>query len=274
MIRFSSTVTCQYDTPYAPFPATQFDQALAWLRDSGFDAAEVCISNYDGLDVPALKAKLDSYGLACSTLSTGQASGLEGISLLHQEEGARQRAQQRLLEHIDAAAILGSHVTLGLLRGVGDKSKLTEQKALLAHLLEPCIRRAQERHVTIILEPINRFQTSLFNSAQDAVDFITQDLGRPEGIGILWDTYHANMEDPDFEPAIAAMGPLLRYVHLSDSNRKMCGYGHIDYTMIYNLLQDYGFDGYCSFEVLNEPSVETVLAESGPFITGLRALNR
>ena len=45
MMKFSSTMTIQYDTIFSPFTAAQYPEALDWLRDSGFDAAEVCISH-------------------------------------------------------------------------------------------------------------------------------------------------------------------------------------------------------------------------------------
>ena len=38
-MKFSSTITIQYDTPFSPFPARDCHQALDWLRDSGFDVA-------------------------------------------------------------------------------------------------------------------------------------------------------------------------------------------------------------------------------------------
>ena len=86
MMKFSSTMTIQYDTIFSPFTAAQYPEALDWLRDSGFDAAEVCISHYRDLDVEGFKAELDRRGLACSNISTGQARTLEHITLL--DDGA------------------------------------------------------------------------------------------------------------------------------------------------------------------------------------------
>ena len=50
-MKFSGTVTLQYDTPFSPFKVTEYESALDWLKESGFDGAEVCISNYNGIDV-------------------------------------------------------------------------------------------------------------------------------------------------------------------------------------------------------------------------------
>ena len=77
-MKFSATVTLQYDTIFSPFSVTDYVKGLDWIKENGFDGAELCISNYQGLDLGLVKAQLDERGLGCSTLSTGQARGLEG----------------------------------------------------------------------------------------------------------------------------------------------------------------------------------------------------
>src|SRR5665647_2169940 len=145
MIKFSATITCQYDTPFAPFSAAQCDEALDWVSQSSFDGAEVCIASYDSFDVQKLKCDLDARRLGCSTISTGQSRILENISLTHDDLNAQKKAQQRILDHIDAATVLGSKVTIGLLRGLGEMNRLTEQKKLLIKNLEPCVEYAQSK---------------------------------------------------------------------------------------------------------------------------------
>ena len=86
MIRFSGEVTLQYDYPFAPFTAKDFLEGLDWLAREGFDGAEICISNYMGVDVWWIKEELDRRKLGCSTISTGQSRTREDISLLHEGE--------------------------------------------------------------------------------------------------------------------------------------------------------------------------------------------
>lgn len=268
-LKFSATLTVQYPTPFSSFEPQDFDRGLDWVQASGFDGAELCISNYDGIDVQALKQKLDAHHLGCSTLSTGQARSLENISLLHEGEALR-TAQHRMCQHIDAAAILGSKVTLGLLRGLGTAGHQKEDKAALARNLEPVLDYAQSHGVTIILECINRYETALFNDAASTVDFIKNDLGNPSCVGILWDLFHANIEDPSFEDAVAVLGDKLKHVHIADSNRMFPGYGHTDFEAIGKLLVQAGFKDYMSFECFNLPSLEVVLQKSSEFIQKMR----
>lgn len=270
-MKFSGTVTLQYDTPFSPFKVTEYESALDWLKESGFDGAEVCISNYNGIDVHKVKSDLDKRGLGCSTISTGQARGLENISLLHQG-GALRTAQERMKQHVDAASVLGCKVTLGLLRGLGTRGNEQEEKEILARNLQPVLQYAEDKKVTIMLEAINRYETALFNSAQETVDFIGKQLGNPDCMGILWDIFHANIEDARFEEAVDCMGKRLRHVHMADSNRMFPGYGHTDFEKIVKKLKKAGFSDYMSYECLNLPSVELVRQESGAFVRKLRGM--
>lgn len=268
-MKFSATVTLQYDTPFSPYRAFEFKAALEWLRESGFDGAEICISDYRSCDVGKLKNMLDDYGLECSTISTGQAVGREAISLL-QEGVALEKAQERLGQHIEAAAELGSKVTVGLLRGVGSRERCCENVRLLAERMAPLLDDAGRRGVQLLLEPINRYETFLLNQASETSAFIRKELGGLGRVGVLWDLFHANIEDPDFNTALDCIGDVLGHIHLADSNRWFPGYGHLNFEKLIGAIQETGFSGYYSFECLNLPSPEIVKTEAGNFIRNMR----
>jgi sugar phosphate isomerase/epimerase len=268
--KFSGTITVQYNTPFSPFSADEYQDAVCWLASAGFDGAELCVSNYEGVCPEKIKKDLDANRLGCSTISTGQSMILEGISLLCDGSQLIQ-AQARLKEHIDAAVILGSKVTLGLLRGVGSKSGasnfgIKESKAKLAKSLEPVISYAAQKNVIIVLEAINRYETCLLNSAADTLSFIENDLGSPDCVGVLWDTFHANIEDADMRDAVLLLGKRLKHVHIADSNRYFPGYGHIDFESVRAALKYIDYDQYISFECNNMPLCDTVKKEAAAFI--------
>lgn len=143
-LKFSATLTVQYPTPFSAFTPEQFNDGLQWVKESGFDAVELCISNYKDIDVKALKEKTNSFGLNISTISTGQARSLENISLLH-EGDALKRAQERMLQHIDAASIFESKVTLGLLRGLGSTNNTKSEKNSLQKILKTLLNMPLKR---------------------------------------------------------------------------------------------------------------------------------
>ena len=163
-------------------------------------------------------------------------------------------------------------MTIGLLRGLGGVEPKEKELADLAEAMKPVVDYADQKGVTLILEAINRYETVLLNSAQATMEFIEQQLGAPDCVGVLWDLFHANIEDPTFFGSIDCMGKRLKHIHLADSNRMFPGYGHIDFAGILGYVKGKGFTEYASFECLNRPTLETVLTETKDWVTAMRNL--
>ena len=271
-MKFSATVTLQYDTIFSSFSPADYLKGLDWMKANHLDGAELCISNYNNLDVAKIKDELDQRGLGCSTLSTGQARGLEGLSLIGVPADVTKKTQERFMQHIDAAKILGSKVTMGLMRGLGSQTTMDKDLKELAEAMKPIIEYADKKGVIICLEAINRYETALLNSAEATVEFIDNGLGNPDCVGILWDLFHANIEDIDYERSIKIMGNKLKHIHLADSNRMFPGYGHTDIAAILKMVKNTGYSEYAYFEFFNLPSLETVLNETGAWVQKMREL--
>ena len=271
-MKFSATVTLQYDTVFSSFSAADYVKGLDWMKENHLDGAELFISNYDNLDLGKVKAQLDERGLGCSTISTGQARGLEGLSLIGVPADVTARTQERFKKHIDAAKLLGSKVTIGLMRGLGSLDTAERDLDELSEAIKPLVDYAGKNGVTLCLEAINRYETALLNSAEATVDFIENRLGNPDCVGILWDLFHANIEDIGFERSIEKMGKKLKHVHIADSDRMFPGYGHTDFETIFKCLKKNGFSEYCSFECFNLPSLDVVLRDTGSWVQKMREL--
>ncbi len=269
-MKFSATVPLQYDTVFSPYQASEWLKGLDWICDSGLDGAELCISHYENIDLNRIKEQLDQRGLECSTISTGQARGLEGLSLIGVSSELCKKTQDRFKQHIDAASILKSKVTVGLMRGIGSAQTSTKDLAQLREAMLPLVDYADKKGVVLCLEAINRYETALLNSAQATLDFVQNTLGDPDCVGVLWDLFHANIEDQSFDQSICLLGDKLQHVHLADSNRMFPGYGHLDFASILGQLKARGFSNYCSFECLNQPTLEIVLKETGPWVESMR----
>ena len=271
-MKFSATVTLDLDTPFSWFSPGDWKKGLDWMRDSRLDGAELCICNYNGIDVYEIKEELDRRGLGCSTLSTGAARTREGISLIGYGYEACRGAQKRLCEHIDAAAVLGSKVTIGLLRGLGAAATVEKDLRMLREAMLPVAEYAQKKGVVVVLEAINRYETALLNSAEATLDFIKNMLGDPDSVGVLWDLFHANIEDDDFCRTADLLGTKLKHVHIADSNRHFPGFGHTDLDNIFCKLKSSGFQEYASFECLSLPTPETALGSTAEWVGHIRAL--
>lgn len=253
-MKVSTSLSVQYDNPFSPFPGKNWKQGLDWVRDSGFDAVEIILSDPDLLDRNALERKLQQTGLPVSTISTGQAMALEGLSLCSASRETRDRTLRRLDRDMELALLLGKpHVTVGLIRGRGGDLPEDMEWSLLRDSLARLADQADTKGITINLEPINRYECRHLNSSRSALEIIRQ-IGSPTCIGVLYDTFHSNIEDAEMLPAISELGSRISNVHLADSNRRLPGEGHIDFPAVHRQLEAIGYDGYAALEVLNTPS--------------------
>jgi len=191
--------------------------------------------------------------------------------LLSADKSVVRRTQERLFEHIDAAARLGSHVTIGSLRATDLPLNKAQYMNELASALFPCVEYARRNGVVLILEALNRYEVCQLHSAQEMMDYMAFS-DAPENVGVLWDLFHASIEDADFSQAIATLSARLRHVHLADSNRGFPGYGHVPLDEVYTTLRRAGYQGAVSLECLCRPSAQRVIDEAGELVARLRRL--
>jgi D-psicose/D-tagatose/L-ribulose 3-epimerase len=104
--------------------------------------------------------------------------------------------------------------------------------------------KSHDVHVGI--EPLNRFETYFLNTTADAVQ-LCQEIDHPN-VGILWDTFHANIEEKNPAGALLSTGKYLKHVHTCENDRGTPGTGHVDWPGVFNALSKLGYDGWLTIE--------------------------
>lgn len=218
----------------------------------GYDGVELSLADAGAIDFLWLQAQLKAYNLQVYAIATGQAYYNDGCSLFSSDHQKRREAVQRLKGHIKLAANLGAMVIIGGIRGrlEGGSNQARQIDAGKEALLEVG-RYGQENGVTLVLEPINRYETNIINTVAQGVGLI-EELAL-DNLELLADTYHMNLEEVSYEEALKAGGNYLGYVHFADSNRLAPGWGHTDFQSIYKTLREIGFSGPVGIEVLPKP---------------------
>ena len=100
--------------------------------------------------------------------------------------------------------------------------------------------------VTIAIEPLNRFETYFLNTAADAVQ-LCEEINHPN-VGILFDTFHANIEEKDIAAALHSTGKHLRHFHACENDRGTPGSGHIEWASTLSALKAMGYDQWVTIE--------------------------
>lgn len=224
---------------------------------SGYPAVELHLRDPRLIDEPALTRRLDWLGLSVSAIGTGQAYGMERLSLTADDAAVRRQTVDRLKLQAELAARLGALVLIGTLQGrlQGDAEQQAEQRRWLGECLVECDEHAQEVGARLALEALNRYESNVFNRLEQVTRFIAEH--GLQATGVLADTFHMNIEERSFEEALRAAAGLLAHVHLPDNNRQAPGNGHLNLRPVIRTLHEIGYGGYLSMEILPLPDPET-----------------
>jgi D-psicose/D-tagatose/L-ribulose 3-epimerase len=139
-----------------------------------------------------------------------------------------------------------SGVTYGTIGKVSGKPPRQDEMDAICRLVEHAACTAKGLDMHLGLEPCNRYETHLLNTARQTADVIER-VGQ-DNVFIHLDTYHMNIEEVSMAEGIADAGRHLGYVHLSESNRGVPGRGTIDWPAVFEELKAAGFDGTMTLE--------------------------
>jgi sugar phosphate isomerase/epimerase len=108
--------------------------------------------------------------------------------------------------------------------------------------------------VTLVLEPLNRYEDHMVNRLDEAVSLVDE-VGL-RSVRVLADTYHMNIEEDEPTSALVKAADYLGHVQVSDSNRFQPGAGHIDWGALLGTLDAVGYEGFLAVEcrLRGEPS--------------------
>jgi sugar phosphate isomerase/epimerase len=111
-------------------------------------------------------------------------------------------------------------------------------------LLNRLLKNAKDENVSLMVEPLNRYSTPYCCTFSDIKPLIE----RCNDLELMLDTFHMNIEEDSFENTILNSQPYLSHMHFADNNRKMPGFGHIDFDTIVKALKTISYGGKISFE--------------------------
>jgi sugar phosphate isomerase/epimerase len=132
--------------------------------------------------------------------------------------------------------------------------------AWLAEGLEELGERAAGYGAPLLYEPLNRYETNLFNRLGDTAEW----LGtlRTRNVRLLADLFHMAIEEADMAVAVRSTGKAIGHVHFADSNRRAIGFGHTEVAPIVAALREVGYGGYLSAEILPLPDSATAARQT------------
>ena len=223
------------------------DERLAALaprvRGFGFDGIELPIENPGDWDPGRSRELLAALGLSATTCAVMSPDR----DLSSAERGVVSSTQAYVRSGIEMAAAVGARTFAGpIYSPVGktwamDSGERKAAVTTLAENLRPLAEHAGRHGVSLALEPLNRFETSFMNTAEQVLEVI--DLVGSPALGVLLDTFHMNIEERDPAAAIRACGSHLAHFHACGCDRGAPGGDQIPWPAIATALADVDYRG-------------------------------
>jgi D-psicose/D-tagatose/L-ribulose 3-epimerase len=236
----------------APLSDDQFPAIARHVADLGFDLIEVPVERTTDLAYTDAASIIRDAGLdasVCAVMSPDR-------DLIHSDEVVRSNGVAYVRHCIDAAQTLGARNVIGpLYSAVGrvwqpTPDERTREVELLVRQLRSLADYAGDRGVVLCIEPLNRFETSFLNLAEQAIDVVDR-VDHP-ACGLLLDTFHMNIEERSLGDAIRAAGPRLRHLHACENDRGTPGKGHVPWQEVADACRAIRYDGPVVIETFND----------------------
>jgi D-psicose/D-tagatose/L-ribulose 3-epimerase len=239
--------TFTWTSPFRTKDLPLLDKAKAM----GFDLVEIPIEAEKDINYAKAADAYNRTGLQCSICAVMGA----GRDPAHEDKSIQQGGVAYLKHCIDAAVTMGATRVAGpIYSAVGRTWQATasQRKRDLercARNLKEVARYAEDKGVTLAVEPLNRFETSFINLAEQAVELVKMvDSAR---VGIMIDTFHSNIEEKSVGKAIETAGPHLVHVHANENDRGIPGSGHVAWNEVAAALKKVNYSGALVIESFN-----------------------
>jgi len=185
----------------------------------------------------------------------------EGLYLNHTDAGVRDRTARYFVELVDCCADLGGTImVVGSPRQRNLMDGVSHQQAWdwTAATFRDAVKKAEDRNVTICLEPLSPAETNFINTAAEAIAFVKP--FNSLAFKIILDVKAMCSESKFIPQIIRESSPHFSHFHANDKNLKGPGFGEVDFKPIAATLREVNYHGYVSVEVFKFEEGPEVIA--------------
>ncbi len=232
---------------------TQVDESLFpvldLIQEIGFEGVEVPVFDPDPKAWEGWRKRLDATGLhrEADTFCGADAN------LISPEPKVRAHALEQLKRNVDCAAVLGAPRLMGpfnaALSVFTGQAATSEEWKWGIEGIQKLAEYAETQGVALGLEYLNRFETYLTSCGDDLIRFVDE-VNHP-ACQIMFDTFHANIEEKNIGDCIRQMGDRIAFIQLSENDRSTPGQGNVDWPGVFQAIEDIEYDGWLSIEAFS-----------------------
>ncbi len=217
------------------------------MKEIGFDAVEIPCFDLDNIDNYAKWGKrFDELGLA----RTGTAIRGGAENPISPDAAVRRAGIDANKRNLDCCAAAGCKVMAGpfhsALGEFSGKGPSDEEWKWGVESMREVAEHAATVNVTLGVEYLNRFECYFLNTAADGARFV-KEVDHPN-CGMMYDTFHAHIEEKNVGDAIRSLKDCLVHVHISENDRSTPGSGNVRWDANFDAIKEVGFDDFMVIE--------------------------
>ncbi|MEH7304572.1 sugar phosphate isomerase/epimerase family protein [Neobacillus drentensis] len=228
-----------------------------------FDFIEIPLMNLNDLDLSALKDTLENIGLEVCT-STILLD--DSVDITSSDKEIRKSGINYLKRCIDATNEMGATFFSGIIytKQFNRTNPFLEKDLwkYSAEGLREIAQYAEQFGITIGIEPINRFETCLINTCEQALHL--KEMVGESNLKIHLDTFHMHIEEKNLYETIKQAGSDLFHLHLNENDLGIAGTGQVNWDDLFKALKEINYEGYASIESVVEIKGDYVWRELAP----------
>jgi D-psicose/D-tagatose/L-ribulose 3-epimerase len=223
------------------------DGLLEQIKSIGFDAVEIPI--FDTADLASyerLGGRLRALGLG----ATGVTVMTPDTNPISPDANIRAKAVEHLDRVMECGQAFGceilcgpTHSAIGIFSGQGPTD---DEFKFGVEALQKAGDRAKARGIRIAVEYLNRFEIYFLTTAAQASRFVKA-VDHPN-VKMMYDSFHAHIEEKDQGEAIRSCATETIHVHVSENDRGVPGTGQVDWGSYFGALKETKYDGYLTIE--------------------------
>jgi len=222
---------------------------LKLLKTLGYDGVEIPIFNTT-LDYARWGQILDDHGLERTAVT------IRGIddNPISPDASVRKKGIEGNRQVLDCCAAAGCttlvgpfHSALGHFSGSG---RTDDEWKWAVESMRATAEHAGQVRVTLGVECLNRFETYLLNTHSDSARFC-REVDHPR-CRMMYDTFHANIEEKSVRLALHACQDMLCHVHISENDRSTPGKGLVRWCENWDALREINYNGWLTVEAFGQ----------------------
>ena len=244
----------------SPFESASVAELFPKIAKMGFDAVEIAVEDPSLIDAAVVKAGLEKYGLkaiVCGAFGPGR-------DLTNEDPSIHEQCFNYINSCLEFCVQWGAgffagpmYSAVGKARMVSPEQRKTEWQLAVTNLRKVC-EMAASRSLEIALEPLNRFESDLINTAADVIQLV-KEINHPAA-KIMLDGFHMNIEEPDVEQAIVSVADKLIHFQVSENYRGTPGTGQTRWDAYRSGLEKANYNGAVSIESFTPMNKELAAA--------------